>query len=139
MTKVVDPLTNPSAHSGKAEDAFDVVIPSIPGYGFSGKPQGKGWDPEHVARAWDVLMKRLGYQNYVAQGGDWGAPISSALARQAPQGLRGIHLNLPAVVPPEASAALATGAPAPAGLSDEERAVFDGCAASTQRAPRPTV
>jgi pimeloyl-ACP methyl ester carboxylesterase len=126
MTKVIDPLVNPTAHAGKAEDAFDVVIPSIPGYGFSGKPPGKGWDPEHVARVWDTLMKRLGYQDYVAQGGDWGAPISSALARQAPQGLRGIHLNLPAAVPPEASAALATGAPAPAGLSDEERAAFDG-------------
>ena len=126
MTKIIDPLTNPTAHGGKAEDAFDVVIPSIPGYGFSGKPQGKGWDPEHVARVWDVLMQRLGYTNYVAQGGDWGAPISSALARQAPQGLRGIHLNLPAAVPPEASAALATGVPAPTGLSDEERAVFDG-------------
>ena len=126
MTKVIDPLTNPTAHGATAEDAFDVVIPSIPGYGFSGKPQGKGWDPEHVARVWDVLMKRLGYENYVAQGGDWGAPISSALARQAPQGLRGIHLNLPAAVPPEASAALATGAPTPTGLSDEERATFDG-------------
>jgi pimeloyl-ACP methyl ester carboxylesterase len=126
MTKVIDPLTNPTAHGGKAEDAFDVVIPSIPGYGFSGKPTSKGWDPDHIARVWDVLMKRLGYTRYVAQGGDWGAPISGALAREAPEGLIGIHLNLPAVVPTEASAALATGGPAPAGLSDEERAVFDG-------------
>jgi pimeloyl-ACP methyl ester carboxylesterase len=126
MTKVIDPLTNPTAHGGKTEDAFDVVIPSIPGYGFSGKPTDKGWDPEHIARVWDVLMKRLGYTRYVAQGGDWGAPISGALARQAPEGLLGIHLNLPAVVPPEASAALATGGPVPAGLSDEERVVFDG-------------
>ena len=126
MTKVIDPLTNPTAHGGKAEDAFDVVIPSIPGYGFSGKPTSKGWDPDHIARVWDVLMKRLGYTRYVAQGGDWGAPISGALARQAPEGLLGIHLNLPAVVPPEASAALASGGPAPAGLSDDERAVFDG-------------
>jgi pimeloyl-ACP methyl ester carboxylesterase len=126
MTKVIDPLTNPTAHGGNAEDAFDVVIPSIPGYGFSGKPTEKGWDPERIAHTWDVLMKRLGYTSYFAQGGDWGAPIASALGRQAPAGLLGIHLNLPAVVPPEVSAALSTGGPAPAGLSDEEHAVFDG-------------
>src|SRR5262249_4312451 len=110
---------------GGAEDAFDVVIPSLPGYGFSGKPTGAGWDPDHIARAWAELMKRLGYTRYVAQGGDWGAPISSAMARQAPAGLLGIHINLPATVPTEVGAALAAGGPAPAGLSEKERAVFD--------------
>jgi pimeloyl-ACP methyl ester carboxylesterase len=125
--KVIGPLTDPTAHGGRAEDAFDVVIPSIPGYGFSGKPTGTGWAPDHIARAWAELMKRLGYTRYVAQGGDWGAPISSELARQAPagSGLLGIHLNLPATVPPEVSAALLSGGPAPAGLSDKERAVFE--------------
>ena len=97
----------------------------MPGYGFSGKPTGTGWGPDHIARAWAELMKRLGYTRYVAQGGDWGAPISSAMARQAPAGLLGIHLNLPATVPPEVAAALAGGGPAPAGLSEKERAVFD--------------
>jgi len=121
----IGPLTDPVAHGGSAADAFDVVIPSIPGYGFSGKPTGTGWDPDHIARAWAELMTRLGYRSYVAQGGDWGAPISSAMARQAPAGLLGIHLNLPATVPPEVVAALAGGGPAPAGLSEQERAVFD--------------
>src|ERR687885_2386424 len=109
--KIIDPLTNPAAYGGKAEDAFDVVIPSIPGFGFSGKPTGTGWDPDHIARVWAQLMQRLGYTLYVAQGGDWGSPISSAMARQAPAGLRGIHLNLPATVPVEVSTALATGGP----------------------------
>src|SRR5205823_5472621 len=122
--KIIGPLTDPTAHGGRAEDAFDVVIPSVPGYGFSGKP-GTGWDPDHIGRAWGQLMKRLGYSRYVAQGGDWGAPISSAMARQEAPGLVGIHLNLPATVPPEVGAALATGGPAPAGLSEKERAVFD--------------
>ena len=121
---VIGPLTDPTAHGGSAADAFDVVIPSIPGFGFSGKPTGTGWDPDHIARAWAELMKRLGYTRYVAQGGDWGAPISSAMARQAPAGLLGIHLNLPATVPPEVAAALASG-PAPVGLSEKERAVFE--------------
>ena len=125
MLDVIDPLTNPAAHGGRAEDAFDVVIPSIPGYGFSGKPKETGWGPERIARAWDVLMKRLGYTRYVAQGGDWGSPITGAMARQAPPGLLGIHLNLPATVPMEVTAALAVGGPAPAGLSDQERAVFE--------------
>src|SRR5215510_1487443 len=125
LLKIVDPLTNPTAFGGRAEDAFDVVIPSVPGFGFSGKPTGTGWDPEHIARTWAELMKRLGYTRYVAQGGDWGAPISSAMARQAPAGLLGIHLNLPATVPTEVGAALAAGGPAPAGLSEKERAVFD--------------
>jgi pimeloyl-ACP methyl ester carboxylesterase len=122
---VIGPLTDPSAHGGRAEDAFDVVIPSIPGYGFSGRPTTTGWGPEHVARVWATLMQRLGYTRYVAQGGDWGAVISTELARQAPAGLLGIHLNLPATVPPEVSAALVSGAPAPAGLTEQERAVFD--------------
>ena len=124
LIKIIGPLTDPTAYGGSAEDAFDVVIPSLPGYGFSGKPTGTGWDPDHIARAWAELMKRLGYTRYVAQGGDWGAPVSSAMARQAPAGLLGIHLNLPATVPPEVAAALA-GGPAPAGLSDKERAVFE--------------
>ncbi len=124
LIKIVGPLTDPTAYGGSAEDAFDVVIPSLPGYGFSGKPTGTGWDPDHIARAWAELMKRLGYTRYVAQGGDWGAPVCSAMARQAPAGLLGIHLNLPATVPPEVAAALA-GGPAPAGLSDKEHAVFE--------------
>jgi pimeloyl-ACP methyl ester carboxylesterase len=122
--KLIGPLTDPTAHGGSSEDAFDVVIPSIPGYGFSGKPTGTGWDPARIARAWTVLMKRLGYARYVAQGGDWGTPISSEMARQAPPGLLGIHINLPATVPPEAAAALG-GGPLPPGLSDKERAVIE--------------
>ena len=123
--KIIEPLTNPTAHGGQAEDAFDVVIPSMPGYGFSGKPTGTGWNPERIARAWAELMKRLGYTRYVAQGGDWGSPVSSAMARQAPAGLLGIHINLPATIPPEVAAVLAAGGPAPAGLSEKERAAFD--------------
>jgi pimeloyl-ACP methyl ester carboxylesterase len=123
--KVIEPLTNPTAHGGQAEDAFDVVIPSMPGYGFSGKPTGTGWNPERIARAWAELMKRLGYTGYVAQGGDWGSPVSSAMARQAPAGLLGIHINLPATLPPEVAAVLAAGGPAPAGLSEKERAAFN--------------
>jgi pimeloyl-ACP methyl ester carboxylesterase len=127
--KIIGPLTDPTAHGGSADDAFDVVIPSLPGYGFSGKPTTTGWDPDHIARAWAELMTRLGYTRYVAQGGDWGTPISSAMARQAPAGLLGIHINLPATVPPEVAAALA-GGPVPPGLSDKERAVFDALMAS---------
>ena len=124
LIKVVGPLTDPTAYGGNARDAFDLVIPSIPGYGFSSRPSGTGWDPDHIARAWAELMKRVGYTRYVAQGGDWGAPISGAMARQAPPGLLGIHLNLPATVPSEVAAALA-GGPAPAGLSEKERAVLE--------------
>jgi pimeloyl-ACP methyl ester carboxylesterase len=123
--KVIEPLTNPTAHGGQAEDAFDVVIPSMPGYGFSGKPTGTGWNPERIARAWAELMKRLGHTRYVAQGGDWGSPVSSAMARQAPAGLLGIHINLPATIPPEVAAVLAAGGPPPAGLSEKERAAFN--------------
>lgn len=126
--KVIGPLTDPPAHGGNAADAFDVVIPSIPGYGFSGKPTGIGWDPDRIARVWAQLMQRLEYTRYVAQGGDWGGPITSAMARQAPAGLLGIHLNLPATIPSEATAALAVGGPAPAGFSEEERATFDAVA-----------
>jgi pimeloyl-ACP methyl ester carboxylesterase len=122
--KVVDPLTNPTANGGRAEDAFDVIIPSMPGYGFSGKPRDTGWNPDRIARAWAELMKRLGYTRYVAQGGDWGSPVSAAMARQAPAGLLGIHINLPATIPPEVGAVLAAGGPAPAGLSEKERAAF---------------
>jgi pimeloyl-ACP methyl ester carboxylesterase len=123
--KLVDPLTNPTAHGGRAEDAFDVVIPSMPGYGFSAKPTGTGWRPERIARAWADLMQRLGYKHYVAQGGDWGSPVSSAMARQAAVGLAGIHINLPATLPPEVATVLASGGPAPAGLSAKERAAFE--------------
>jgi pimeloyl-ACP methyl ester carboxylesterase len=121
---IIGPLTDPTAHGGRAQDAFDVVIPSMPGYGFSGKPTRTGWNHEHIGTAWAELMKRLGYTRYVAQGGDWGSPVSSAMARQAPAGLLGIHINLPATVPPEVAAAL-SGGPVPAGLSAKERAAFD--------------
>ncbi len=123
--KIIGPLTDPTAHGGTAEDAFDVVIPSMPGYGFSGKPTVTGWDPDHIARAWAELMKRLGYTRYVAQGGDWGAVVSEAMGRQAAAGLRGIHVNLPATVPAEILKALNDGGPAPAGLSERERAAFN--------------
>jgi pimeloyl-ACP methyl ester carboxylesterase len=122
---IIDPLTNPTTHGGGASDAFNLVIPSMPGYGFSGKPTTTGWDPDHIARAWAQLMKRLGYIHYVAQGGDWGAPISTAMARQAPPGLLGVHVNLPATIPPEVGAVLAAGGPAPAGLSESEHAAFE--------------
>src|SRR5271154_2511070 len=96
--KIIGPLTDPTAFGGRAEDSFDVVIPSLPGYGFSGKPTGTGWGPDRIASAWDVLMKRLGYTHYVAQGGDWGSVIAEAMGRQAPTGLLGIHINLPATI-----------------------------------------
>jgi pimeloyl-ACP methyl ester carboxylesterase len=121
--KIVDPLTNPTAHGGKASDAFDVVIPSLPGYGFSGKPTDLGWDPAHIARAWTVLMKRLGYTRFVAQGGDWGDAVTEQMAVQAPPELMGIHTNMPGAVPPAIEKALQSGGPTPAGLSaDEQRA-----------------
>jgi pimeloyl-ACP methyl ester carboxylesterase len=127
--KIIGPLTDPTAYGGKAEDAFDVVIPSLPGYGYSGKPTVNGWDPDHIARAWGELMKRVGYNRYVAQGGDWGSPVSSSMARQKVPGLLGIHINLPATVPPEVGAVTATGGPAPAGLTPQERTVFDALVA----------
>jgi pimeloyl-ACP methyl ester carboxylesterase len=130
--KIIDPLANPTAHGGRAEDAFDVVVPSLPGYGFSGRPVVTGWDPDRIARAWAELMKRLGYTRYVAQGGDWGAPVTSAMARQGAAGLLGIHINLPATVPPEVAAILG-GGPLPAGISDKERAVVEGLMANAKK------
>ena len=123
--KIIDPLTNPTAHGGSASDAFDVVIPSMPGYGFSGKPTTTGWDPAHIARAWVVLMKRLGYTKFVAQGGDWGAIITEQMGVQAPPELLGIHTNMPGAVPAEIDKAAFTGAPMPAGLSPEEKLAFE--------------
>src|SRR3984957_12505076 len=122
--KVIGPLTDPTAYGGKAEDAFDVVIPSLPGHGFSGKPTELGWDPVRIARAWIVLMKRLGYTRYVAQGGDWGDAVTEQMAVIAPPELLGIHTNMAATLPPEVSKALSTGGPAPEGLStpDEQHA-----------------
>ncbi len=129
--KIIEPLTDPTARGGSVEDAFDVVIPSVPGYGFSGRPSNTGWDPDRVARAWAVLMRRLGYTRYVAQGGDWGSPISSAMARQKAEGLVGMHINLPATVPPEVAAVLGGGA-VPPGLSDQERAVLEALRANAR-------
>src|SRR6059036_2340664 len=123
--KIIDPLTNPTAHDGRAESAFDVVIPSLPGYGFSGKPTTTGWDPQHIARAWIVLMKRLGYTRYVAQGGDWGAVVVDQLALLRPAGLIGIHTNMPATVPADIDKAASAGAPAPSGLSVDEGQAYD--------------
>ena len=122
--KLIGPLTDPMAYGGRAEDAFDVVIPSLPGFGFSARPTEVGWGSERIGRAWDVLMKRLGYTHYVAQGGDWGAGIVQAMGRQAPQGLLGIHTNLPATIPNEIGPALG-GGPIPAGISEQERAVVE--------------
>jgi pimeloyl-ACP methyl ester carboxylesterase len=123
--KLIGLLTDPVAHSGQAEDAFDVVIPSMPGYGFSGKPESTGWGPERMARAWPELMKRLGYTRYVAQGGDWGAFVVDQMGLQAPAGLLAIHTNMPATVPADVDKALLTGGPPPSGLSAEERRAYD--------------
>jgi pimeloyl-ACP methyl ester carboxylesterase len=122
--KLIGPLTDPTAHGGKAEDAFDVVIPSLPGYGFSSRPTEPGWGSERIGRAWDVLMKRLGYNRYVSQGGDWGAAIVQAMGRQAPAGLLAIHTNLPAAVPDDARPAL-LGGPFPASATAEEKATIE--------------
>ena len=130
--KLIGPLTDPTASGGRAEDAFDVVIPSLPGFGFSERPTDAGWGLERIGRASDTLMKRLGYTRYVAQGGDWGAGVVEAMARQAPPGLLGIHTNLPAVFPPDAAEAIGSGGPAPAGLSAKERAAFDDVRAFLQ-------
>src|SRR6266576_3267858 len=123
--KIIDPLTNPTAYGGKAEDAFDVVIPSLPGYGFSGKPTAPGWNPVSIAKAWSTLMQRLGYTKYVAQGGDWGNAVSEVMALQEPPGLLGIHTNMAATVPADVSKALAMGGPPPAGLSPDEKRAWD--------------
>ena len=119
--KIIDLLANPTAHGANASDAFDIVIPSMPGYGFSGKPTRTGWDPAHIAHAWDVLMKRLGYSRYVAQGGDWGAVVVDQMGVQAPPGLIGIHTNMPGIFPADIDAAAFSGAPAPSGLSADEK------------------
>ena len=123
--KIIDPLTNPTAHGGTASDAFHLVIPSMPGYGYSGKPTTTGWDVAHIARAWVVLMKRLGYTKFVAQGGDWGAVITELMGVQAPPELLGIHTNMPGIFPPDIDKAAATGAPAPSGLSADEKVAYE--------------
>ena len=122
--KIIDPLTNPTAHGGSAADAFHAVIPSMPGYGFSGKPAATGWGPEHMARAWAELMERLGYDRYVAQGGDWGAQIVDVMGAQAPPGLLGIHTNFPGAVRPDVAAGVQSGV-APSGLDDEETRIYE--------------
>src|SRR5580698_9853921 len=123
--KIIDPLTNPLAHGARAADAFDLVIPSMPGYGFSGKPTTTGWDPARIARAWIVLMKRLGYTRFVAQGGDWGAIITDLMAAQGHPELIAIHSNMPGVFPPDIDKAALAGVPAPSGLSADELHAFD--------------
>ena len=123
--KIIDPLTDPTAHGGSASEAFHLVIPSLPGYGFSGKPTAPGWNPVSIARAWATLMQRLGYTKYVAQGGDWGNAISEVMALQQPAGLLGIHTNMAATVPADVSKALALGGPQPAGLSPDEKHAWD--------------
>jgi pimeloyl-ACP methyl ester carboxylesterase len=124
--KIIDPLTDPTAHGAAAEDAFHLVIPSLPGYGFSGKPTAPGWNPVSIAKAWATLMQRLGYSKYVAQGGDWGNAVSEVMALQQPPGLLGIHTNMAATVPPDISKALSAGGPPPASLSPEEKYAWDG-------------
>jgi len=123
--KIIDPLTNPTAHGASASDAFHLVIPSMSGYGFSGKPTTTGWGPDRMARAWVVLMKRLGYTRFVAQGGDWGALITDLMGVHAAPELLGIHTNMPGAVPPDIDKAAFVGAPPPAGLSDDERHAYD--------------
>ena len=123
--KIIDPLTNPIAHGAAASDAFHLVIPSLPGYGFSGKPRVTGWDLPRIARAWVILMKRLGYPQFASQGGDWGGAVTNVMAQQAPPELLGIHVNFPATVPPGVARALQAGDPPPSGLSAEERRAYE--------------
>jgi hypothetical protein len=129
--KIIEPLTNPTEHGGSASDAFDVVVPSIPGYGFSGKPSAAGWGLDRIASAWAALMQRLGYTRYVAQGGDWGTAVSAAMARQAPDGLLGIHVNFAQMVPLEVLGHIRNGEPAPADLSDAEKRAYEQVAFAT--------
>jgi pimeloyl-ACP methyl ester carboxylesterase len=123
--KIIDPLTNPTAHGASASDAFDVIVPSMPGYGFSGRPSTTGWDAPHIARAWVVLMKRLGYTQFVAQGGDWGAIIVDHMGLQAAPELLGIHTNMPGIFPADIDKAAFSGAPAPSGLSADEKVAYE--------------
>ena len=123
--KIIGPLTDPTAHGGSAADAFDLVIPSMPGYGFSGRPATAGWDPAHIGRAWVVLMKRLGYTKFVAQGGDWGAIVTDVMAAQGHPELLGIHSNMPGVFAPDIDRAALTGAPPPSGLSADEKSAYE--------------
>lgn len=125
LLKVIGPLSDPTAHGGSAEDAFDLVIPSMPGYGFSEQPKEAGWNADRIGLAWDALMKRLGYKHYVSQGGDWGSVVADKMARQAPAGLLGIHVNMPATVPADVAKAMGAGEPAPAGLTQVEKAAYD--------------
>src|SRR5262249_52423256 len=137
--KIIDPLTNPGAHAGRASDAFDVVIPSMPGYGFSGKPTATGWDPKRIARAWIALMKRLGYREFVAQGGDWGSVVVDLMGAEAPPGLLGIHTNMPGAVPAEIADALQAGGPPPSGLPDDERRAYERLALFYQKGLAPAL
>src|SRR5687768_327175 len=123
--KIIDPLTNPTAHGGTASDAFHVVIPNMPGYGFSGKPTSTGWDPVRIGRAWIALMKRLGYKRFVAQGGDWGGVVVDMMAVEGAPELIGIHTNMPGAVPADVWKAVQSGGPVPSGLSDEERQRYE--------------
>jgi pimeloyl-ACP methyl ester carboxylesterase len=133
--KIIGPLTDPTAHGGSAADAFDVVIPSMPGYGFSGKPTTRGWGPPHMARAWTTLIKRLGYSRFTAQGGDWGAFVTNELALLAPPELIGVHVNFPGTAPAAVVTALQTGGPPPADLSADDRRGFDQLAALFRNIP----
>ena len=123
--KIIDPLTNPTAHGSSASDAFHLVVPSLPGYGFSGKPTTTGWDPPRIARAWVVLMKRLGYTEFVSQGGDWGGAITNVMGEQAPPELLGIHVNFPATIPPDIAKALQANEPPPTGLAADEKRAYE--------------
>jgi pimeloyl-ACP methyl ester carboxylesterase len=145
MLNVIGPLSDPTAHGGSADDAFHLVIPSMPGYGFSGRPSDTGWDPGHIARAWAVLMERLGYTHFVAQGGDWGAIVTDQMGAQAPTGLLGVHTNMPGAVPPDIFQTVTAGEPAPSGLSAEESRAYEqlnflytkGIGYATEMALRP--